>query len=90
MNRVLHSSSETAFWLSMNVSSSVHIGNFIFDFVDETISSADGSEQENVVQVVTDNVSNNMATTKLLTLRGLIFSEFYVHHMPLTYCLRTS
>lgn len=69
MNIVVHSTAGTAFWMSKNVSSEVHDGKFIFEFVDEAIGSEDGPGEDNVVQVVTDNASNNMLAAKMLEVK---------------------
>ena len=46
-------------------SNDAHIGQYIFNYINECIKDIG---HENVVQIVTSNVSNNMATTNLLAL----------------------
>lgn len=69
MNIMIHCSSGVAFWLSKNVSSSTHDGKFIFDFLDEAIDSPESPGEENILQIVTDSASNNMAAAKLMALK---------------------
>lgn len=69
MNIVVHCDTGVAFWMSKNVSSDVHDRKFIFDFVDNAIGSEAGPGEENVVQVVTDNASNNMTAAKMLAMK---------------------
>jgi hypothetical protein len=63
MNICVHSSIGSSFLESKEVSEESHTGHFIFEFVDHCIERIGA---ENVVQVCTDNASNNMAAKDLL------------------------
>ena len=63
MNIVARCPAGTAFLHSENASAEKHDANYIFQFVDKAIRDV-GSE--NVVQIVTDNASNNMAAANIM------------------------
>ncbi|KAJ1276771.1 hypothetical protein BS78_05G240500 [Paspalum vaginatum] len=63
MNLVVHSAYGVCFLDSVECSSVKKDGNFIFDLVDSCIKDIG---EENVVQVVTDNASSNLAAAALL------------------------
>ena len=66
MNIVVHCPAGTAFLLSQDASAEKHDGTYIYNFVDKAIEDAG---EENVVQIVTDNASNNMAAASMLKLK---------------------
>jgi hypothetical protein len=68
MNLCVNSCIGTSFVESMEVSAESHTGEFIFEFVDRFIEKL-GAGAEHVVQVVTDNASNNMAAKDLLYIK---------------------
>ena len=63
MNLCLHCSVDTSFLESREASDESHTGQLIFEYVDSCIEKVGA---HNVVQVVTDNASNNMAAKDLL------------------------
>src|SRR4051812_33387388 len=63
MNIVLHSSGRACFLSSCDASADKHDAQYICDYVDKAI---DQVGEDNVVQIVTDGASNNMAASKLL------------------------
>ncbi len=63
MNLCVNSRGGTTFIESKETSLDAHTGEYIFKFVDECI---ERIGEDKVVQVVTDNASNNMAAAKLL------------------------
>ncbi|XP_017256274.2 uncharacterized protein LOC108225831 [Daucus carota subsp. sativus] len=63
MNLCVNCKLGTTFLSSIKSSADAHTGKYIFDYVDKWIEEV-GSK--NVIQVVTDNASNNMAAAKLL------------------------
>jgi hypothetical protein len=66
MNIVTNCAGRTSFLSSKEMSAVSHKSEVIFELVDKTIEKI-GEDQ--VVQVVTDNASNNMGTKKLLFLK---------------------
>jgi len=66
MNLVLNCYSGTMFYESENTSKDIHDGYFIYNLINTTIEKLG---EECVVQVVTDNASNNIAASKLLDVR---------------------
>ncbi|XP_022883756.1 uncharacterized protein LOC111400579 [Olea europaea var. sylvestris] len=77
----------TTFLSSKETNDDAHTGEYIFEYVNECIKEV---EEENVVQIVTDNASNNMAAANLLSIfKGVIrkaksFTIFiYAHHKTL-------
>jgi hypothetical protein len=68
MNLCVNSCIGTSFVESREVSAESHTGEFIFEFVDSFIEKL-GARAEHVVQVVTDNASNNMAAKDLLYIK---------------------
>ncbi|XP_070678439.1 uncharacterized protein [Malus domestica] len=71
MNLCVNCKEGTIFLSSNECSSEAHTGEYIFEYVDKCIEEV-GSQ--NVVQVVTDNASNNMAAaTKMLEKRPHMF-----------------
>ncbi|KAJ9567018.1 hypothetical protein OSB04_002984 [Centaurea solstitialis] len=66
MNLCVNSRLGTAFLSSKEFSDIAHTSEVIFEYVDKCI---DEVGHENVVQIVTDNASNNMGATKLLKLK---------------------
>jgi hypothetical protein len=66
MNIVTNCAGRTTFLSSKEMSAVSHTSEVIFELVDKTIEKI-GEDQ--VVQVVTDNASNNMGTKKLLFLK---------------------
>ncbi|KAJ9564612.1 hypothetical protein OSB04_000578 [Centaurea solstitialis] len=82
MNLCVNSRLGTVFLSSKEFSDVAHTSEVIFEYVDKCI---DEVGHKNVVQIVTDNASNNMGAAKLLKLkRPKIFS-----HIPLILCLKT-
>ena len=65
MNIVAHCPAGTAFLLSQDASSDKHDGNYIYKFLEKGINYVG---VDNVVQIVTDNASNNMAAANTLAL----------------------
>ena len=63
MNIVTHCAEGTSFIKSTDTSNISHTGEFIFELVDNAIEEVG---DEHVIQVVTDNASNNMAAKNLL------------------------
>ncbi|XP_020266105.1 uncharacterized protein LOC109841555 [Asparagus officinalis] len=63
MNIVVHSAGRACFLSSHDASADKHDAKYIFDFVDKAI---DQIGEANVIQIVTDGASNNMAASKLL------------------------
>ena len=63
MNLVVHSAHGVCFLDSVECSSARKDGKYIFDLVDKCI---EDIGEENVVQVVTDNASVNVAAASLL------------------------
>ena len=61
MNIVAHSPAGTTFLHSQDASAEKHDGNYIYHFVDDAIKEV---RLDNVVQIVTDNASNNMSAVK--------------------------
>ena len=66
MNLVLDCYSSTMFYESENTSKDIHDEYFIYNLINITIEKLG---KEYVVQVVTDNASNNLAASKLLDVR---------------------
>ncbi|KAJ9547380.1 LOW QUALITY PROTEIN: hypothetical protein OSB04_019923 [Centaurea solstitialis] len=66
MNLCVNSRLGTVFLSSKEFSDVAHTSEVIFEYVDKCI---DEVGHENVVQIVTDNASNNMGTAKLLKLK---------------------
>lgn len=67
MNLCVNCSIGTTFVESKEVSSESHTGEFIFEFVDKFIEKVGDNK---IVQVVTNNASNNMTTKELLYIKG--------------------
>ena len=65
MNLCVNSRIGIAFLSSKEASDDAHTTEYIFEYVNECIESVG---EKNVVQVVTDNVSNNMAAATTLML----------------------
>jgi len=65
MNIVVHCLAGTAFLLSQDASSDKHDGNYIYKFVEKGINYVG---VDNVVQIVIDSASNNMAAANTLAL----------------------
>ena len=63
MNLCVHCELGTSFLRSINTAGASHTGEYIHDLVESCIKEVG---EENVVQVVTDNASANMAAAKLL------------------------
>lgn len=63
MNLCINCKEGTTFLSSREASNEAHTGNYIFEYVDKCIEEVG---PQNVVQVVTDNASNNMAAKDLL------------------------
>jgi hypothetical protein len=70
MNLCTNCADGTTFISSKETSAVSHTSEVIFEFVDKAI---EDIGPENVVQVVTDNASNNMGAKKLLEKRPNIF-----------------
>ena len=66
MNIIVHCPTGTTFLLSQDVSAEKHDGTYIYNFVDKAIEDAG---EENVVQIVMDNSSINMAVANMLKLK---------------------
>ncbi|XP_065876722.1 uncharacterized protein [Euphorbia lathyris] len=66
MNLCVNCPEGTPFLSSMEASNDSHTGQYIFEYVGKCI---EDIRQERVVQVVTDNASNNMAAKDLLRLK---------------------
>nr|XP_011458667.1 PREDICTED: uncharacterized protein LOC101299743 [Fragaria vesca subsp. vesca] len=66
MNLCVNCKEGTTFLSSKESSDEAHTGSYIFEYVDKCIEEVG---PENVVQVVTDNASNNMAAGDLLKLK---------------------
>ena len=66
MNLCVNCKEGTTFLSSKEASDEAHTGSYIFEYVDKCIEEVGA---ENVVQVVTDNASNNMAAGDLLKLK---------------------
>ncbi|CAO2148778.1 unnamed protein product [Urochloa humidicola] len=82
MNICLHCSIGTSFLESKKVSDESHTGQFIFEYVDSCIEKVGA---QNVVQVVTDNASNNMAAKDLLYVKrpNIFWSSCATHTINL-------
>jgi len=78
MNMCVNCSIGTSFLESKEVSAESHTGELIFQYVNICI---DKVGADNVVQVVTDNASNNMAAKDLLSVEGL---KYFGLHVQLT------
>ncbi|VVA98684.1 unnamed protein product [Arabis nemorensis] len=63
MNLCINSKGGTMFHSSKDCSNEAHTGEYIFEYVKGCI---EDIGEENVVQVVTDNATNNMAASKML------------------------
>lgn len=63
MNLCVNCKIGTSFLSSIECSLEAHTGKFIFDYVDKWI---DNIGSKNVIQVVTDNATNNFAAARLL------------------------
>jgi len=63
MNIVVHCPAGTTSLLSQDASAEKHDGTYIYNFVDKAIEDAG---DENVMQIITDNASNNMAAANIL------------------------
>lgn len=66
MNLCVNCKAGTSFISSIESSQEAHTGKYIFEYVDKYIGEIGC---ENVIQVVTDNASNNMAAAKLLKVK---------------------
>ncbi|KAL6493760.1 hypothetical protein OROGR_032095 [Orobanche gracilis] len=66
MNMCVNCKAGTSFISSIESSTEAHTGKYIFDYVDRFIGEIGC---DNVIQVVTDNATNNMAAAKLLKLK---------------------
>ena len=66
MNIVAHCPAGTAFLHSEDASAKKHNANYIFQFVDKAIRDVG---PENVVQIMTDNASNNMTAANIMQLK---------------------
>ena len=66
MNIVAHCPAGMAYLHSQDASAEKHDGNYIYQFVDNAIKEIG---PENVVQIITDNASNNMSAAKTLLLK---------------------
>jgi len=66
MNIVAHCPAGTTFLHSDDASAEKHDANYIFQFVDKAIRDVG---PENVIQIVTDNASNNMAAANIMQLK---------------------
>ena len=65
MNLCVNYKLGTTFLSSKEASDDAHTGQYIFDYVNECIKDVG---HENVVQIVTDNATNNMDAANLLAL----------------------
>ena len=78
MNIVAHCPAETAFLHSQDASAEKHDDNYIYHFVDDAIEVG----PDNMIQIVTDNASNNMSAAKTLLLkRPNIYWTLYASHI---------
>ena len=68
MNIVAHCPAGTTFLYSEDTSAEKYNANYIFQFVDKIIRDAG---TENMVQIVTDNASNNMKVINIMQLKRL-------------------
>ncbi|KAI8530103.1 hypothetical protein RHMOL_Rhmol11G0029300 [Rhododendron molle] len=66
MNLCVNCKEGTTFLSSKETSDESHMGEYIFNYVDKCIEEV---VSKNVVQVVTDNASNNMAVAELLKVK---------------------
>ncbi|KAH7514247.1 hypothetical protein FEM48_Zijuj11G0068500 [Ziziphus jujuba var. spinosa] len=66
MNLCVNCKLGTTFLSSKEALDNAHTGQYIFDYVNECIKDIG---HENVLQIVTENASNNMATANLLALK---------------------
>lgn len=82
MNMCVNCSIGTTFLESKEASAESHTGEFIFQYVDSCIEKIGA---ENIVQVVTDNASNNMAAKALLYLKrpNIFWSSCATHTLNL-------
>jgi len=82
MNLCLHCSVGTSFLESREASDESHTGHLIFEYVDHCI---DVVGADKVVQVVTDNASNNMAAKDLLSVKrpNIFWSSCATHTLNL-------
>ena len=78
MNLCVNCKLGTTFFSSKEALDHAHTGQYIFDYFNECIKEIG---HENVVQIVTDNATNNMTATNLLALeRSNIFWTSCVTH----------
>lgn len=82
MNLCLHCTLGTSFLESKEASDQSHTGELIFSYVDACI---ERIGEEHVVQVVTDNASNNMAAKELLKIKrpNIFWSSCATHTINL-------
>ncbi|CAN6685690.1 unnamed protein product [Malus baccata var. baccata] len=70
MNLCVNCKEGTIFLSSKECSSEAHTGEYIFEYVDKCVEEIG---PPNVIQVVTDNASNNMAAANMMKKRGRIW-----------------
>ncbi|XP_047321201.1 uncharacterized protein LOC124925276 [Impatiens glandulifera] len=86
MNLCVNCKSGTSFLGSIEESMEAHTGIYIFEYVEKYINEIG---PQHVVQVVTDNATNNMAATELLKFSGVLEKAkaltifIYAHHRTL-------
>ncbi|KAK2654059.1 hypothetical protein Ddye_013915 [Dipteronia dyeriana] len=82
MNLCVNCKEDTGFLSSKDSSTEAHMGENIFKYVLCTIEEVG---PKNVVQVVTDNASNNMAATKMLKVKmpSIFWSSCAIHTINL-------
>ncbi|KAK2648211.1 hypothetical protein Ddye_015700 [Dipteronia dyeriana] len=85
MNLCVNCKEGTTFLSSKDSSAEAHIGENIFKYV---LSAIEEVGSEHVVQVVTDNASNNMAAAKMLKVKMPYIFGARVLLIPLTSCLK--
>ncbi|XP_020255771.1 uncharacterized protein LOC109832769 [Asparagus officinalis] len=85
MNIVVHSAGRACFLSSHDASADKHDADYICDFVDKAI---DELGEENVVQIVTDGASNNMAASKKLEekRKNIFWTTCAAHTVNLMLC----
>ncbi|KAG5542347.1 hypothetical protein RHGRI_022029 [Rhododendron griersonianum] len=84
MNLCVNCKEWTTFLSSKETSDESHTGEYIFNYVDKCIEEVG---PKNVVQVVTDNASNNMAAAKLLKVKrpNIFWSSCATHTINLMF-----
>ncbi|TQE08954.1 hypothetical protein C1H46_005337 [Malus baccata] len=77
MNLCVNCKEGTIFLSSKECSSEAHTGEYIFEYVDKCVEEIG---PQNVIQVVTDNASNNMAAANMMKKKR---PNIFGHHVPL-------